>query len=193
VAERRFELDIGPLVARLGFTRPDEQPFQGADCVYPVLLYGDYGGAATSPGSRVCSASAVAGPLGGQLSAIYFSPPAGGCWLHSFSAVCSAGSDVIWWTDNQVATPALLASGSSSVEARWDNREVVSPPSLVETGTFVSGFPLALNSLIGEHKFIRPVWWSATRFCLHARAPNESLNGTIVYEPPLVGMRRQTT
>jgi len=192
---RRFELSLGPLLARLGYTRPDEDPLQSADLVQPVLLVAPPSYGAPSPGSRVCWQSAgittaqviATGP--GRFGAVFFEPPAGGGWLRAIFSQTDAGSFSGWATENEIATGFVLTIGTFERSLRPDSREPY--PNLVTSspGT-VPAYPVVNRQ--GQQVFNPPTWWQGTTlFCVCSSA-DEGMTATVEFEPALEGLRRQT-
>jgi hypothetical protein len=106
---RRFEFGLGPLLARLGYTRPDEDPLQSADVVHPTVGLGAFPFSVPHPGGRLQSVTCEvpANPAG--FSTAFFGPPPGGCWVHALLAKTNGGSFARIGTSNVNLDPVIVA------------------------------------------------------------------------------------
>jgi hypothetical protein len=188
---RRFELGLAPLLARLGYTRPDEDPLQSGDLVQPVFAVAPPSFGAPSPGSRVCwigagltTAQAIAA---GGFAIIVFDPPAGGCWLRSITAQTDGASYFGWATENQIGTGAIVPIGTTQRPLRFDNRETYPVMSNPTVGT-VAAVPF--NNRTPNMAF-PPTWWVGTGLYVCCTTAAEGMTATLEFEMPLEGSRRQ--
>lgn len=191
---RRFELPYGPLLARLGYTRPDEEPLPSTDETRPVYVVGDARYQVASPGfvySRWFAdipANALA-----QATAMFTAPP-GGAWIHELVAFTAAGGFYATGTCNGTpGVPVIAAAGTRG--AAWasiDARET-SPILGIE-----SGHSAAVTLSDFAPPFAVPVWWQMglagtatdTRIVVQAATVNEAMQVVLGVMTPLVGMRR---
>jgi hypothetical protein len=189
---RRFELGIGPLSARLGYTRPDLSPLQSADDASPIFLLGNYPYAAVSPGSRVVQQSVIittAEVVAGNFAYARFTPPAGGAWLRRVSVATDAASYAGWVTTNQVVPAGVVVNvGSTARVWRPDDREVFPPISNASVGYYSVNNVFTRDSAISWNP---ATWWQGTDLFTQCSSVTEGMVATIEYEPPLEGLTRQ--
>jgi hypothetical protein len=191
---RRFELGIGPLLARLGLTRPDQNPLDLTDELRPMVLAGDYRYAAVSPGSRVCwiTAAITTAQVGavGNRAILVFDPPTEGCWLRSVQAQTDAGSFAGWATTNQVGLPAgIIPLGQTQRGFRPDDREPYPTMPTPLPGSFPGANPV--TNRMTAYTFPAPAaWFQGIRLFVVCETVNEGMMATIEFETPLEGMHR---
>ena len=192
---RRFELGIGPLLARLGYTRPDEDPLQSGDLVYPSMVLANLPYGAASPGCRFQAATAFC-TGGADLAQIYLTPPAGGCWVRRI-IVDSANNFVFWGTSNDTpAHPVLVAPVATLAnDVRPDNREAGAPLTILtgDSGTAPTTTLDALLYSFLDYRWDPAFWWVGTKLGFSGSVAADPLTVSIQYETPLEGMRRQIT
>lgn len=185
---RRWEAQISALLARLGLTRPDENPVQLQEEARLVWLAGfsEYG--AASPGSRVVAINLVVPAVIGQFSCAILTPPDDGARLllvHTTTATYIG-------TENESAAPFPVltpAGGTVFQKFRPDNREP-QPSVAASVGSNGPGLDTWARLFVGLNPFPRDTWWTGTRLGFCGLAQNQALDVTLYYAPALQGMRR---
>lgn len=206
MAGRRWELPIAPVLARLGLTRPDENPINLAEEVDGVVLLGNYSHSAASPGSRVCwMCAAVSGAqvgltVPGGFATAQFFPPASGGFLRQVFIATEDGSYATMGTSNQVVFPAGFVSiGTTQRPFRPDAREEY--PNIGSPLIGAAPGPVAMISRFVGWTWSPPMpWWTgalagggeAANLIIQGTIANVGFNVTVEFEVPLQGVRRQT-
>lgn len=202
---RRFELAIAPLLARLGYSRPDEDPLQSADEIRPVMMVGDFRTAVPSPGGGHQIFQGSTGAVGpGLFGVLIFGPPAGGAWLHQIVWHPGAGSYGVLTMENETTfAPGLVNSGTGGEVGRFDAREPGSPLTFQGGTSTALVSPSALLPPDAISRFYPPIWWygdsgpsisplsRSGRITIQCQNANEVAVADVIYSVPLAGVRRQ--
>lgn len=207
---RRWEPYISPLLARLGLTRPDQNPVPLADEAQAVVLVGNYQTAAMHPGSRlVWITGAITGAavnllIGGGLAIMRFYPPTEGGYLRNIFAATEDGSYVTVYTQNQVAFPAgfVPAGGTNTQRAfKPDTREPYPDIRTPDVGAVPGGPGPAGFARTNGWPFPTPIpWWQGdtisggeqANIIIQGTVPIVGMNVIVEYETPLQGIKRST-
>jgi hypothetical protein len=187
---RKWELAIGPLLQRLGLTRPDERPMELDDTARLHARIADLGWSARHPGQRVYGVNVIVPGVVGQSAACYFGPGSSGIYVLGWNP---AGG-YYFGTENQGGAFPALAAGGSTITAsfRGDNREPL-PSTAIAAGTAVAVANVwhrtgATNALMW---LPAPGFWlEGTRLGFANFTTGAALDLDVYFAAPLEGMRR---
>lgn len=200
---RRFELPLAPLLARLGLTRPDENPLGFADDVRPVYVVGDSARSVPSPGGKMqlCRVEITVPPAAGLFGTLILGPPAGGAWLRKLIFHSPSGSyGVLSWENETTFAPGFVQTGTVTVVGRFDARE----PSDAPKGQAGTSTALVTPSvwLAPDNTYELADWWygenansispltNSGRFTIQNQGAAETCALDVWYQTPLTGVRR---
>ena len=204
---RRFELGLAPLLARLGLTRPDENPLALSDDVRPVYVVGGAPTAVPGAGGRMQIARFDSGVVGaGIFGTCIIGPPSGGAWLHSIYLTTGGSAAFLSFENTTTFAPGFLGTGSFGQVGRLDARETADPlKGQAGTSTGLVSPAMRVDPFARFTFGPTPTWWyglnadSITPLALSGRitiqcdTATEQLSVDVMYETPLYGVRRQTS